>query len=145
MEMSLKNPSTRRKVLLGTVGIAAVASMNQMAGCSTTPVQILPAVLDVIQKAVSGACQIVPVIATLVDVIASVFPGAAGVATISDALAQQIATYICGLFSSAGMKAGVHPGKMLHATMTPVNGVTPKATTVELHGYMVVNGVLTYV
>lgn len=139
MTLSLKDPSTRRKVLLGTVGLAAVASMNQMAGCSTTPVQILPAVLDIIQKAVAGACQIIPVVATLVDVIVAVFPAAAGVATITDALAQQVAQYICGLFSNAGLKAGVHPGKTLMA-----HAVGPKAATVELHGYSVVNGVMTY-
>jgi hypothetical protein len=100
---------------------------------------VLPAVLQAIQTAVAGVCKIVPVLATLIDVVVSVFPAAAGVATITDALAQQIATYVCNLFSTAGLVDGKHPGKTMKAT------VGPNATPVDLHCYMVVNGVLTYV
>lgn len=129
--------ASRRNLLLGTAGVAAFASMGQLAGCSTTTV--LPTVLDTIQKIIAGTCQIVPVIATLIDVIVSVFPGAAGVASITDALAQQIATYVCNLFSTAGLVEGVHPKATLKAT------VGPSKASVELHAFMVVNGKMVYV
>lgn len=129
--------ASRRNLLLGTAGVAAFASMGQLAGCSTTTV--LPTVLDAIQQAIAGACKIVPVIATLVDVIVSVFPGAAGVASITDALANQIATYVCNLFSTAGLVEGTHPGRKLTAKVGANN------TSVELHCFMVVGGKLTFV
>jgi hypothetical protein len=135
--LSLNKVASRRNILLGTVGVAAFASMGQLSGCSTTTV--IPAVVDVINKIIAGTCQIVPVLATVIDVIISVFPGAAGVATITDALAQQIASYICGLFKTAGLQDGKHPGKTLHASLKA--GASP----VELHCYQVVGGVLTYV
>lgn len=131
--------ANRRNLLLGTAGIAAFASMGQLAGCSTTTV--LPTVLDVIQKIIAGTCQIVPVIATLIDVIVSVFPGAAGVATITDALAQQIASYVCNLFTTAGLVEGKHPGTTLKAT---IGGGSSKAS-IELHAFMVVSGKMVYV
>jgi hypothetical protein len=137
MEVSLKTLANRRNILLGTAGAAAFASMGQLSGCSSTTV--IPAVVDVINKIIAGTCQIVPVLATVIDVIISVFPGAAGVATITDALAQQIASYICNLFKTAGLQDGKHPGKALHASLK--EGATP----VPLHCYMIVNNQLAYV
>lgn len=140
MNISLKSVASRRNLLLGTAGVAAFASMGQLSSCSGTT-NVIPAVVDTINKIIAGTCQIVPVLATVIDVIISVFPGAAGVATITDALAQQIATYICNLFKTAGLKLGAHPGKTLSAKL---DGGKDKAT-VELHCYMIVDGVLTYV
>lgn len=128
--------STRRNLLLSSAGLAAFASMGQLSSCSSSTA-VIPAVLDVITKAVAGACQIIPIVATLVDVIVAVFPTAAGVATITDALAQQIAQYVCNLFHTAGFEAGKHPLKSLSAKVGDKQ--------IELHGFMVVNGSLTYI
>jgi hypothetical protein len=133
---------TRRGMLMGSAGLAiAGVSMGQLAGCSTTPSTVIPAVIDIIQKAVAGLCSIVPVVQTVVDVIVAVFPAAAGVATITDALAAQIAQYVCTLFTTAGLKAGEHPGKLLTATV----GNNSKAPAIELHCFQVVGGKLVYV
>ena len=128
--------STRRNLLLSSVGLAAFASMGQLSSCSSSNT-VIPTVLDIITKAVAGACQIIPIVATLVDVIVTVFPTAAGVATITDALAQQIAQYVCNLFHTAGLEAGKHPLKSLSAKVGDKQ--------IELHGFMVVNGALTYI
>lgn len=134
--VSLKGPTSRRNLLLGGVAAAAAVSMGQLSGCSATTT-VIPAVVDVINKIIAGTCQIVPVLVTVVDVIVSVFPAAAGVATITEALAKQIADYICTLFKSAGFQHGKHPGKTLSAKVGTTN--------IELHGYMVIDGQLVYI
>jgi hypothetical protein len=133
----MESALNRRNVMLGTVGVASLASMGQLSGCANTTT-VIPAVVDVINKIIAGTCQIVPVLATVIDVIIAVFPGAAGVATITDALAKQIAEYICNLFKTAGLQHGVHPGKTLSAK-------AGGEKTVELHCFMIVNNQLTYV
>lgn len=127
---------SRRKVLLGTTAVAAAgASMGALSSCSATTV--LPAVIDQVNKVITAACQIVPVVQTVIDVIIGFFPAAAGVATITDALAQQIAQYICALFKQAGHVDGKMPAGVMKATVG--------ATTVTLHGYAIVDGKLAYI
>jgi hypothetical protein len=130
--------ATRRNLLLGSAGAAALASMGQLSGCSSpTPGgnSVLPAVIDAITKAIAGVCAVIPAVTTLVDIIVAVFPAAAGVGTIADTLVQQIAQYVCNLFKQAGAEHGdIKEGAVFNAKV--------KDTTVPLHGYTVSNGKL---
>jgi hypothetical protein len=126
---------TRRGLLLSTVAGAALVSMGQLSSCSSTTV--LPAVIDVITKIVATTCQIIPVVTTLVDIIVAIFPAAAGVGSITDALAQQIAQYVCTLFQQAGVEGKTAPAAGFRAKLK--NGAE-----IPLHGYRIVNGQMVY-
>lgn len=129
--------SRRKAILLGGLGAIAGVSMGNLGSCSTTPQQVLPTVIDAVISVMAPACQVIPAIATLVDVIAAAFPAAVGVATISDAVAQQIAKYICGLFTNAGVVPDGKSEATLKGKMFSAN-VNGKA--VNLHGYTTING-----
>lgn len=128
----LNKVTSRRTAVVGLMaGGAAMASMGQLAGCSSTT-GVLPAVIDVVMQAVSVVCKVVPAVQTLVDIIVAAFPAAAGVATITDALAAQIAQYFCSLMPAS------------HKLGAPVvANVNNKSVT--LHYYAVVNGSLSYI
>jgi len=125
----------RNALFLGTTALAGAG----LAACSNvTPTTVVPAVIDAITQIVAATCQIVPVVATLVDIIVAVFPAAAGVASITDAVAQQIAQYVCTLFKDAGAESG---------KAAPEGGFKVKAKNgaqIVLHGYRNVNGQIVY-
>ena len=126
----------RAALLLGSSALAGAG----LASCNVTPSNVVPTVIDTITSIIASTCQIIPVVASLVDVIVAVFPGAAGVASITDALAQQIAQYVCTLFKQAGVEAG-KPAPHAH------EGYKAKLSNgadVTLHGYHIVNGQLSY-
>lgn len=123
----------RRAIMLGGAAAIAGVSMGNLSSCSG-PQQVLPTVIDAVITVMTPACQVIPAIATLVDIIAKAFPAAAGVATISDALAQQIAKYVCALFTSAGVVPGQTP------PASHKLGVDVKGSNVTLHGWTIVNG-----
>ena len=101
--------------------------MGGLATCSSTGgIVINPDVIDAIQKAVATACGFVPAVTTLVAIVAASFPAVAGVATIADAVLQQIATMLCTAYTAAQVSG-------------QLKGV-PMAGTVPIHGLHVVNG-----
>lgn len=126
------NISRRKALFLG--GTAAVAGGAALSSCTFSPQTVLPAVIDAVIGVMTPVCQVIPGIVTLVDIIAKAFPAAVGVSTITDAVAKQIATYVCSLFSTSGVVPGQTPpaSRKLSAS---VNG-----TNVDLHGWTIVNG-----
>lgn len=132
--------TSRRKVLFVGAGIAAAAASGGALSSCSPPTNVLPPVIDAINKVIAGTCQIVPVVATLVDVVVTVFPQAAGAAVITDALAKQIADFVCGLVKQSGYVEGSNK-------MPVMEGGTLKAKlgggkTIDLHFYATVNGKL---
>lgn len=138
IENLTKEGTSRRNVLVvgGALALAG-ASGGALSSCSPST-NVLPAVIDEINKVISSTCSIVPVVATLVDIIVTVFPQAAGVAAVTDTVAKEIATFVCGLIKQSGYLEGTHPDRAYKATL---NG----GKNVDLHFYSVVNGKLVYV
>jgi hypothetical protein len=102
-------PTTRRNLLRSSSAISLLAigaATGQLTACPSTSTNVLPAVLDMLQKAVATVCPIVPAVSTLVAVIAASFPQAAGVATITEELASQIAASICKATTDSGVLSG---------------------------------------
>lgn len=126
------NISRRKALFLG--GTAAVVGGAALSSCTFSPQTVLPAVIDAVIGVMTPVCQVIPGIVTLVDIIAKAFPAAVGVSTITDAVAQEIAKYVCSLFSASGVVPGQTPpasGKLA----ADVNGIN-----VDLHGWTIVNG-----
>jgi hypothetical protein len=106
-------PTTRRNLLRSSSAatlLAVGAATGQLTACPSTSTNVLPAVLDMLQKAVATVCPIVPAVSTLVAVIAASFPQAAGVASITEDLANQIAASICKAVGTSG--AATASGKL---------------------------------
>jgi hypothetical protein len=116
--------------------LAVGAASGQLSTCSTsTPgLNILPGVLDQLQKAVVLVCPIIPAIVTLVAVIAAKFPAVAGVASITDEMANNIASTVCKLFEQSGVTTA-QAGELKGELKASLEG-----KDVPLSGFRIVNG-----
>lgn len=133
------NGISRRNLLVVGGGLAAAAASGGALSSCSPSTNVLPGVIDAINKVISSTCAIVPVVATLVDVIVTVFPQAAGVAGVTDAVAKEIADFVCGLVKQSGYVEGKPPAK------TAYKAELKGGKSVELHFYTTVNGKLTLV
>ena len=120
--------NTSRRVLLSGAAVAAIALPVVGCGTATTPSTVLPAVIAFIQSLMLKSCSIIPSAISIATIIADAFPAAAGVATIAESLANEIVNALC---------PATPPSVPVPATFKLKAG-----TTVVLHGFHVVNGVL---
>ena len=123
---------SRRRALKITAAAGALPALAA-AGCTTSPtgqVVLNPAVVDTIQGAVALGCSIFPLVASIAGIVGASFPAVGGAVSITAAVANQIADLICKAYMSQQTAAGTLRG-------------TAMVGAVEIHGWHVVNGVLT--
>jgi len=129
MNRSAKEKNMNRRKLL--TGAAVIGTGAAVSACTTTngTATVSPAVIDAIAKITAEACNIIPSAVSLVALIAAAFPTIAGAATISAAVANEIASLFCHNTTPVGGTVGAVP---------KFNNVA-----VELHGWHIVDGKMT--
>ena len=120
---------SRRHVLSGVAITGAAAACG---ACAQTPtgVTLSPAVIDAITKITAGTCNALPTVTTLIAIVAAGFPALNGVATVTAAVAQEIAKIFC-------QQVGTQPATQGGSLTAMVNGAA-----VELHGFHLKDGKL---
>lgn len=132
MEMdrrSLMRTSAVAPVALGVSGMAGGALFT----CGSNGLQIDPAVLDTIMKAVAAGCNFIPAVETIVGLVTTTFPAVVGAATIAESVLGEIQAILC-----ANVPTPATPSMKLKVKGSEV--------AVTAHGWIIgPNGKLVYV
>lgn len=135
MEMNrraLVRSSALAPVALGVSGMASGALFT----CSPTGgVQIDPAVLDAIMKAVAEGCNFIPAVETIVGLVSATFPAVVGATTIAASVLSEISDILC-----ANVPTPASPVSSLKLKK-PVGATLPVAS----HGWVIQSGKLVYI
>lgn len=117
---------TRRNMLRSSSAVTLLASgaaLGQVTSCGSGGGGLSPEVIDAINKAIASSCNAVAMVTTIAAIVSVAFPAVAGVATITTAVANEIAAIFC--------KSVTQPPAAGKYTAS-LNG-----KTVEMHGWVV--------
>jgi hypothetical protein len=120
----------RSAALLPTAVVAGGAT-GAIATCSSPGgIQIDPAILVEINKAVASGCNFIPAITTVIAVVNALFPAVNGATSIAESVITQIAGTLC---KNAPMSGKLGAPLVVGDSQIPV------------HGWVVADGKLVYV
>jgi hypothetical protein len=128
----------RRKMLSGCtllpVAVISGGATGALATCSSSGIQIDPTVLDSISKAVATACNFIPAVTTVIAVVNALFPAINGTTSVAEGIISQVAGVLCA--SAPATTAGKFGAKVLK---------DQAGNEIPVHGWVIVDGKLTYV
>jgi hypothetical protein len=125
----------RREVLLSAPpAVVAGAGLGALATCNAqTGIQIDPSVLVAINNAVAQGCNFIPAVTTIIAVVDAAFPAINGATTIAASVLNEISSMLCA--HTPTTVAGKLGTKTLNAG----------GKDIPVHGWVIVDGKLTYV
>ena len=128
----------RRELMQGAsllpVAIVSGGATGALATCGSSGIQIDPNVLVAISNAVATTCNFIPAVTTVISLVNAAFPAVVGATTVAESVIGEVAGLLCQ-----------HSPTPAAAGKLAAKDLTAGGQTVPVHGWVVVDGKLTYV